>query len=87
MQPNSCIVTGQIDRTEVKEPVQNKNVYDVSCIRIHEQYMTRGYGFDFALLKLAKPAKLKRGKVWPACLPSQGQRVAIGTECYITGES
>ncbi|XP_078345417.1 chymotrypsin-C-like, partial [Oculina patagonica] len=52
---------------------------------IHGQYMISGYGFDVALVKLARLAKFKPGKVWPACLPSKGQRVAIATECFITG--
>ena len=49
--------------------------------------MSHGYGFDIALLNLGRPAIFRPGKIWPACLPSQGQRVAIGTECFITGGS
>ena len=49
--------------------------------------MTRGYGFDVALVKLARPVMLEAGKVWPACLPEQGNRVSIGELCYITGKS
>ncbi|KAL9969711.1 hypothetical protein ACROYT_G021963 [Oculina patagonica] len=79
------VVLGQIKRTEVTGAIQNEHIYDISCIRIHEKYWTRGYGFDIALLKLARPAIYEPGKVWPACLPSQGQRVAIGTECFFTG--
>ena len=63
----------------------NKNVYDVKCIKIHENYMVNGDGFDVTLVKLARPAIFEPGKVWPACLPSQGDRVAIGKECFITG--
>ena len=63
----------------------NKYVYDVKCIEIHEDYMVSGYGFDIALLKLARPATFETRKVWPACLPSRGDRVAIGKECFITG--
>ena len=65
----------------------NEQEYDVASIRIHEYYMTRGYGFDIALLKLAQPADLVQGKVWDACLPEQGRRVPVGTECFITGKS
>ena len=68
-----------------KDPFER--VYDVASVRIHEQYMTPGsdYGFNVALLKLALPAVMYPGKVWPACLPEQGQRVAKGKECFITG--
>lgn len=71
----------------MKEPFSNKHVYDVASIRIHEKYMTHGYGFDVALVKLARPALFKPGKVWPACLPKKEQRVPVGTECFITGKS
>ena len=60
--------------------------YDVISVRIHEQYMTSGYGYDIALLKLASPALMSPGKVWPACLPQQGQRTPVGKECFITGK-
>ena len=45
---------GQTNRT-VKDPHQE---YDVISVRIHEKYMTKinDYGFDIALLKLARPA-------------------------------
>lgn len=79
------VVLGSINRKEVKEPFSNKHVYDVASIRIHEKYMTHGYGFDVALVKLARPALFKPGKVWPACLPKKEQRVPVGTECFITG--
>ena len=87
---NSGIFTGEINRSEVTAGSgQSEHVYDVVCIRIHEQYMVpvNGYGFDIALLKLERPVLVQSGKVWPACLPIQGQRVAIGTECFITGKS
>ena len=61
--------------------------HDIASIRIHEEYMTRGYSFDIALLKLASPAQLVPGRVSVACLPRQGIRVKAGTECFITGES
>ena len=66
---------------------QSEQEHDVASIRIHEQYMTRGYSFDIALLKLASPAQLVPGKVSVACLPVQGKRAEAGTECFITGES
>ena len=47
--------------------------------------MVSGDGFDVALVKLARPVIFEPAKVWPACLPSQGDRVAIGQECFITG--
>lgn len=78
------VVVGQIHRAEVKEP-ENRYIYNVTSVRIHEEYMTRGYGFDVALVKLARPVMLEAGKVWPACLPEQGNRVSIGELCYITG--
>lgn len=61
-------------------------MYDVKCIKIHEDYMVSGYSYDIALVKLARPAIPEPGKVWPACLPSQGVRVDIGKECFITGK-
>ena len=63
----------------------SKYVYDVKCIKIHESYMVSGDGFDVALVKLGRPVIFEPTKVWPACLPSQGDRVAIGKECFITG--
>lgn len=86
---NRCIVIGQNKRTEVTGSSQSVHVYDVACIKIHEKYMipVNGYGFDVALLKLARPAIFKPGQIWPACLPIQEQRVAIGKECFITGKS
>lgn len=77
-------VLGQIKRVEGKVS-SNKYVYDVKCIKIHEDYMVSGYSYDIALVKLARPAIPEPGKVWPACLPSQGVRVDIGKECFITG--
>ena len=70
----------------MKDSSKSSRVYNVKCIKIHEDYMVSGYGFDIALVKLARPAKFKPGKVWPACLPSQGSRVDIGKECFITGK-
>ena len=64
----------------------NEYVYDVKCVKIHEDYMVSGYGFDVALVKLAiRPAIFEPWKVWPACLPCQGDRVDMGKECFITG--
>lgn len=48
--------------------------------------MTHGYGFDVALVKLARPVILGPGRVWPACLPEQGKRVSVGKLCFITGK-
>lgn len=79
------VVVGQTHRTEVKEPYENKDVYDVASVRIHEEYMTHGYSFDVALVKLARPVILEPGRVWPACLPEQGKRVSVGKLCFITG--
>jgi len=78
------VVLGQIRRAELKD-LSNNYVYNVKCIKIHEDYMVSGYGFDVALVKLARPAIFEPRKVWPACLPSQGDRVDIGKECFITG--
>ncbi|KAL9969710.1 hypothetical protein ACROYT_G021962 [Oculina patagonica] len=79
------VVLGKIKQKKVKGKKARRRVYDVACVRIHERYMVSGYGFDVALVKLARPAKFKPGLVWPACLPSQGKRIAIGKECFITG--
>lgn len=49
--------------------------------------MVSGYGFDVALVKLTRPAIFEPRKVWPACLPRQGDRVDIGKECFITGRA
>ena len=74
---------GQNNRT-VKDPHQE---YDVISVRIHEKYMTKiyDYGFDIALLKLARPAFSVFGKIGTACLPPQCERVPVGKDCYITG--
>ena len=79
------IYIGQIRRAELKD-LSNNYVYNVKCIKIHEDYMVSGYGFDVALVKLAiRPAIFEPWKVWPACLPCQGDRVDMGKECFITG--
>ena len=74
---------GQTNRT-VKDPHQE---YDVISVRIHEKYMTKinDYGFDIALLKLARPAFPVCGTRGSACLPPQCERVPVGKDCYITG--
>lgn len=73
---------GQYDRS-VKDAFEKE--YDVISIKIHEDYWTKGYGYDIALLKLNVPALVFPGKVWQACLPEQGKRVPIGKECHISG--
>lgn len=73
---------GQYDRS-VKDAFEKE--YDVVSIKIHEDYWTKGYGYDIALLKLNVPALVLPGKVWQACLPEQGKRVPIGKQCYISG--
>ena len=60
---------GQNNRT-VKDPHQE---YDVISVRIHEKYMTNiyDYGFDIALLKLARPVFPVFGKIG---MPSSSMR-------------
>ncbi len=52
----------------------------------HAKFNAETFDYDIALMKLAIPAKF--GKyVKPVCLPKQGEKVPVGTECYITGIS
>ena len=85
-QQNDCALyfTGQYNRT-VKDPHQRE--YNVISVRIHKKYMTEiyDYGFDIALLKLARHAFSVLGKIGTACLPPQSERVPVGKNCYITG--
>ena len=61
-------------------------VYDVSKVEMHEDYNSwTGMKHDVAVVKLSRPAKLGK-KISTICLPSQGSRVKIGTECYVTGK-
>ncbi|CAH3027357.1 unnamed protein product, partial [Porites evermanni] len=60
-------------------------VYDVSKVEMHEDYNSwTGMKHDVAVVKLSRPAKLGK-KISTICLPSQGSRVKIGAECYVTG--
>jgi len=53
-------------------------VYDVSKVEMHEDYNSwTGMKNDVAVVKLSRPAKLGA---------SQGSRVKIGTQCYVTGK-
>ena len=61
-------------------------VYDVSKVEMHEDYSSwAGMKHDVAVVKLSRPAKLGK-KISTVCLPSQGSRVKIGTQCYVTGK-
>ena len=51
----------------------------------HPSYNQQTVDNDIAVLKLSRAAKF--GKyVGPVCLPQQGSSVAVGTNCYITGD-
>ena len=50
----------------------------------HERYTNDELPYDIALVKLEKPLKLS-SKINTVCLPKQGQRIPVGTRCYITG--
>ena len=63
-----------------------EQVLSVSQVHLHDRFFTdTGYGYDIAVMKLARPARLNRD-VGLVCLPRQNHRVQTGKSCYMTGE-
>ncbi|XP_054422117.1 coagulation factor XI [Pteronotus mesoamericanus] len=72
---------GILNQLEIKE---DTSFFGVKEIIIHDQYKTAESGYDVALLKLQTAMNytdLQR----PICLPSQGDRDVIYTDCWVTG--
>lgn len=66
---------------------RNTNEGTEQEIRVSRIVQHPGYGRlnnDIALLQLSKPAMFNK-RVQPVCLPSQGEKPAIGSTCFITG--
>ena len=63
-----------------------EQVIAVKKVIKHEQYnKPTQINNDIALLQLSKPATLN-SHVSTVCLPSQGEMVPVGSNCYITGK-
>ncbi|XP_028513970.1 transmembrane protease serine 9 [Exaiptasia diaphana] len=75
------VVVGVHQRTGVTD-VQEK--LGITKIIRHKGYNSVTHANDIALLKLERPIEQSKG-VKIISLPEQGQRVEIGTKCYITG--
>ncbi|KAK3750263.1 hypothetical protein QZH41_006602 [Actinostola sp. cb2023] len=53
---------------------------------VYPRYLTdTWYGYDIGLIKLSRPAVLNFA-VGLACLPRQGDRIPVGTKCYVSGD-
>ncbi|KAK3750267.1 hypothetical protein QZH41_018672 [Actinostola sp. cb2023] len=58
--------------------------FGIDKMVIHRRFLAnKGLGPDIALIKLSRPAVLTFA-VGLACLPRQGDRVPVGTKCYLT---
>ncbi|MFT7803433.1 transmembrane protease serine 13-like [Arapaima gigas] len=58
--------------------------YFVSKIIIHENYNSKTFDYDFALVKLSTPVMFSN-TIQPVCLPTFNQTVAPGTKCWTSG--
>ncbi|KAK3708823.1 hypothetical protein QZH41_007175 [Actinostola sp. cb2023] len=58
--------------------------FGIDKMVVNRRFLTdKAYGYDIALIKLSRPAVLTFA-VGLACLPRQGDRVPVGTKCYLT---
>ncbi|KAK3740435.1 hypothetical protein QZH41_015490 [Actinostola sp. cb2023] len=58
--------------------------FGIDKMVIHQRFETdKWYAYDIALVKLSRPAVLNFA-VGLACLPRQGDRVPVGTKCYLS---
>jgi len=79
----SVIVVGEHDLT-VTETSNSRKDCMVSQIINHQEYNDNTYENDISLVKLAGEVPYS-DYIQPACLPSQGSEIPVGTECWITG--
>jgi len=75
------VVVGLHDQSERPKGDQ---VFALQKVIMHEQYSSREFNNDVALLQLKKPIKMS-SKARAVCLPPHGDRIKDGTRCYITG--
>ena len=59
--------------------------YNLSKVIVHPAYgKADPHDSDIALLKLERPAVFNT-YISPVCLPTQDEKVAVDTKCYVTG--
>ncbi|KAK3728881.1 hypothetical protein QZH41_019791 [Actinostola sp. cb2023] len=59
--------------------------FGIDKMVVYPRYLTdTWYGYDIGLIKLSRPAVLNFA-VGLACLPRQGDRIPVGTKCYVSG--
>jgi len=59
--------------------------FGIDKMVVHRRFQTdKGFAYDIGLIKLSRPAVLNFA-VGLACLPRQGDRVPVGTKCYLSG--
>lgn len=80
--PNLSIVAGEYNLADRDSEDRQERV--VARAFKHPQYNSKNVDNDIALLKLDKPLQLTT-KVWPACLPLQGEELDPETNATILG--
>lgn len=79
---NLSIVAGEYNLAD--RDSEDRQERFVARVFRHPQYNKRNVDNDIALLKLDQPLQLTT-KVWPACLPSQGEELEPQTNATILG--
>jgi len=79
--PNFDVVVGNYNTSQVSSNQQKRAALEVYQ---HPSYSSSPTRNDYALVKLASPVEIN-SCVGTACLPEEGQDVAAGSKCWITG--
>jgi len=80
--PNFNVVAGDYNVNEPNSPNEQSR-WAVQVFR-HPQYYSRTIDWDFALVRLESPIELN-DCVGTVCLPTQGNDIPAGSQCWITG--
>ncbi|KAM9332726.1 enteropeptidase [Pholidichthys leucotaenia] len=69
---------------QTNQNAEEVQTQQVDRIVIHHQYDRRTKQADIAMMHLNQPISFSQ-RVQPVCLPAEGQSIATGTKCFISG--
>jgi len=76
------IVTGEHDFDKSEGPEMS---IPAEKLIVHPKFSFAHLDFDIALIKLKWPVQFKKGVTAKVCMPQKGDKLPVGTNCFITG--